>query len=87
MCCAAVLTAALGLHILGNQTAQYHDKVARAWLKQRGIEVPGGLNYLEIDSAAGQEYLQARLVPHAPALCWKFPDASAHLATVTKSSW
>ena len=46
----------------GNQTAQHHDKVARAWLKQRGIEVPGGLNYLEIDSAAGQEYLQARPV-------------------------
>ena len=47
----------------GNQTAQHHDKVARAWLKQQNIEVPGGLNYLEIDSAAGQEYLQVRFVP------------------------
>ena len=55
----------------GNQTAQHHDKVARAWLKKQNIEVPGGLNYLEIDSAAGQEYLQARFVPHLTALCWK----------------
>lgn len=39
-------------------TAQFHDKVARTWLKEHSIEVPGGLNYLKIDSKAGQEYLQ-----------------------------
>lgn len=42
----------------GNMTAQFHDKVARTWLKEHSIEVPGGLNYLKIDSKAGQEYLQ-----------------------------
>ncbi|KAK9845266.1 hypothetical protein WJX81_001622 [Elliptochloris bilobata] len=47
-----------GSRNIGNQTAQYHDKVARTWLKERGVEVPGGLNYLEIDSQAGKEYLQ-----------------------------
>ena len=58
----------------GNQTAQHHDKVARAWLKNHGTEVPGGLNYLEIDSKAGREYLQVGLRPrpgawqHGPAL-------------------
>ena len=62
----------------GNQTAQHHDKVARAWLKQQNIEVPGGLNYLEIDSAAGQEYLQARFLVPWSSPCAGSINAEAH---------
>ena len=58
-------------------TAQFHDKVARTWLKEHSIEVPGGLNYLKIDSKAGQEYLQ---VIYSLSLC-KIYYTSSNAAT------
>jgi RNA-splicing ligase RtcB len=47
-----------GSRNIGNTTAQYHDKVAQAQMKKRGIAATGGLNYLEIESAEGTAYLQ-----------------------------
>lgn len=47
-----------GSRNIGNITAQNYDKIAQAQLKQQNITVPGGLNYLEIDSEHGQQYLQ-----------------------------
>ncbi|KAL0029316.1 hypothetical protein WJX79_009968 [Trebouxia sp. C0005] len=47
-----------GSRNIGNITAQNYDKIAQAQLTQQNIKVPGGLNYLEIDSRPGQEYLQ-----------------------------
>ena len=47
-----------GSRNIGNITAQNYDKIAQAQLTQQNIKVPGGLNYLEIDSKPGQEYLQ-----------------------------
>lgn len=45
---------------IGNQTAKRYDQIA----KERGFPDPGQLNYLEIDSQDGQNYLQARLIAH-----------------------
>ena len=47
-----------GSRNIGNVTAQYYDKIAQEQLAQQGIKVPGGLNYLEIESEHGQGYLQ-----------------------------
>ncbi len=47
-----------GSRNIGNITAQNYDKIAQAQLVQQNIKVPGGLNYLEIDSEHGQQYLQ-----------------------------
>ena len=47
-----------GSRNIGNITAQNYDKIAQTQLAQQNIKVPGGLNYLEIDSAPGQKYLQ-----------------------------
>ena len=47
-----------GSRNIGNITAQNYDKIAQAQLDKQGIKVPGGLNYLAIDSKPGQEYLQ-----------------------------
>ena len=47
-----------GSRNIGNITAQNYDKIAQAQLTQQNIKVPGGLNYLVIDSKPGQEYLQ-----------------------------
>jgi len=51
-----------GSRNIGNITAQNYDKIAQAQLTQQNIKVPGGLNYLEIDSKPGQEYLQVTLL-------------------------
>jgi len=51
-----------GSRNIGNITAQNYDKIAQAQLTQQNIKVPGGLNYLEIDSRPGQEYLQVTLL-------------------------
>lgn len=47
-----------GSRNIGNVTAQYYDRIAQEQLAQQRIKVPGGLNYLEINSGPGQEYLQ-----------------------------
>ena len=47
-----------GSRNIGNVTAQYYDKIAQEQLAQQNIKVPGGLNYLEIESEHGQRYLQ-----------------------------
>lgn len=47
-----------GSRNIGNITAQNYDKIAQGQLAEQGITVPGGLNYLKIDSTAGQQYLQ-----------------------------
>lgn len=47
-----------GSRNIGNVTAQYYDKIAQEQLAQQNIKVPGGLNYLEIESEHGQAYLQ-----------------------------
>lgn len=47
-----------GSRNIGNITAQNYDKIAQAQLAAQGIQVPGGLNYLKIDSTPGQQYLQ-----------------------------
>lgn len=47
-----------GSRNIGNITAQNYDKIAQTQLAQQNIKVPGGLNYLEIDSTPGQQYLQ-----------------------------
>jgi len=51
-----------GSRNIGNITAQNYDKIAQAQLTQQNIKVPGGLNYLEIDSKPGQEYLQVTVL-------------------------
>ena len=43
---------------IGNQTAQYHDKVAQ----KRGFAGEDGLNYMRIDSQEGQDYLKVTTV-------------------------
>ena len=47
-----------GSRNIGNIAAQNYDKIAQTQLAQQNIKVPGGLNYLEIDSTPGQQYLQ-----------------------------
>ena len=47
-----------GSRNIGNVTAQYYDKIAQEQLARQNIKVPGGLNYLEIESEHGQAYLQ-----------------------------
>lgn len=47
-----------GSRNIGNITAQNYDKIAQGQLAEQGIQVPGGLNYLRIDSTPGQQYLQ-----------------------------
>ena len=47
-----------GSRNIGNVTAQYYDKIAQEQLAQQDIKVPGGLNYLQIESEHGQGYLQ-----------------------------
>lgn len=51
-----------GSRNIGNITAQNYDKIAQGQLAAQNIQVPGGLNYLKIDSTEGQQYLQ---VPNA----------------------
>lgn len=46
-----------GSRNIGNITAQLYDGKAAQELEQQGITVPGGLNYLEIDSTDGRAYL------------------------------
>lgn len=56
-----------GSRNIGNVTAQYYDKIAQEQLAQQNIKVPGGLNYLEINSGHGQAYLQvSSLVNSSP---------------------
>lgn len=52
-----------GSRNIGNITAQNYDKIAQKELTAEGIQVPGGLNYLKIDSQPGQDYLQVSLQP------------------------
>ena len=47
-----------GSRNIGNITAQNYDKIAQGQLAAQNIQVPGGLNYLKIDSTEGQQYLQ-----------------------------
>ena len=49
-----------GSRNIGNTTAQHYDKAAARDMKQRGIQGPSGLNYLELASQDGQAYLQVR---------------------------
>ncbi|EIE20289.1 UPF0027-domain-containing protein [Coccomyxa subellipsoidea C-169] len=50
-----------GSRNIGNITATHYDKMAKEGLQQRGITTPHNLNYLEIDSEEGQQYLQDML--------------------------
>ena len=59
-----------GSRNIGNVTAQYYDKIAQEQLAQQGIKVPGGLNYLQIDSEHGQGYLQVRCLTCDFVKCW-----------------
>lgn len=76
-----------GSRNIGNVTAQYYDKIAQEQLAQQGIKVPGGLNYLEIESEHGQGYLQVRCLMCDLVKClmcdlvkfWKFK--AAHVQT------
>eukprot|EP01025_Chloroclados_australasicus_P004522 TRINITY_DN1112_c0_g1_i1.p2 TRINITY_DN1112_c0_g1~~TRINITY_DN1112_c0_g1_i1.p2 ORF type:complete len:330 (-),score=37.71 TRINITY_DN1112_c0_g1_i1:411-1400(-) len=47
-----------GSRNIGNITAELYNKKAQAILKKKGIQMPPGLNYMEIDSKEGREYLQ-----------------------------
>lgn len=47
-----------GSRNIGNTSATHYDSIARDVLRKKGIQVPPGLNYLEIDSNEGQAYLQ-----------------------------
>jgi RNA-splicing ligase RtcB len=47
-----------GSRNIGNITATHYDKLAKEELIQRGIQTPHNLNYLELESEEGQQYLQ-----------------------------
>eukprot|EP01024_Parvocaulis_polyphysoides_P049321 TRINITY_DN4769_c0_g3_i2.p2 TRINITY_DN4769_c0_g3~~TRINITY_DN4769_c0_g3_i2.p2 ORF type:complete len:485 (-),score=37.53 TRINITY_DN4769_c0_g3_i2:315-1643(-) len=47
-----------GSRNIGNITAELYDKKAQSILAKKGIKMPPGLNYMEINSKEGQEYLQ-----------------------------
>ncbi|KAK9828760.1 hypothetical protein WJX72_001958 [[Myrmecia] bisecta] len=47
-----------GSRNIGNTTALYYDKIAAEQLAAANIKPPSGLNYLAIESADGQAYLQ-----------------------------
>lgn len=52
-----------GSRCIGNTTAMRHNLAAAQQMKEKGLQIKGpggagGLYYLEIDSAKGQEYLQ-----------------------------
>lgn len=49
-----------GSRNVGNSTAQHYDRVANQQLTRQGLKAPGGLNYFQIDSEEGQQYLQVR---------------------------
>lgn len=38
--------------------SQHHDEVAKDILRRRGVRAPPGLNYMEIDTREGQDYLK-----------------------------
>ncbi|KAK9903997.1 hypothetical protein WJX75_002148 [Coccomyxa subellipsoidea] len=50
-----------GSRNIGNITATHYDKLAKEELIQRGIQTPHNLNYLELESEEGQQYLQDML--------------------------
>jgi tRNA-splicing ligase RtcB len=47
-----------GSRNIGNTTAAHYDKLAAGELEKQGLKLRGGLNYFEVDSEEGQEYLQ-----------------------------
>eukprot|EP01023_Acetabularia_acetabulum_P068500 TRINITY_DN9723_c0_g1_i13.p1 TRINITY_DN9723_c0_g1~~TRINITY_DN9723_c0_g1_i13.p1 ORF type:complete len:291 (-),score=48.62 TRINITY_DN9723_c0_g1_i13:1276-2148(-) len=47
-----------GSRNIGNITAELYDKKAKSILDKMGLRMPPGLNYMEIDSKEGREYLQ-----------------------------
>lgn len=57
-----------GSRNVGNTTAQYYDRVASELLARRGLTRYPGLNYLEIESEDGQQYLQDMLWCQAYAM-------------------
>lgn len=72
-----------GSRNIGNITAQNYDKIAQAQLTQQNIKVPGGLNYLEIDSKPGQEYLQVTLLDGFILFLFHFLWCSFHIFVST----
>ena len=64
-----------GSRNIGNITATHYDKMAKEGLQQRGITTPHNLNYLEIDSEEGQQYLQVAhflLCAHTASSCCRW---------------
>lgn len=80
-----------GSRNIGNITAQNYDKIAQGQLAAQNIQVPGGLNYLKIDSTEGQQYLQVLrwlaaicyVACHGRSSCACSPPATAVCHVIT----